>query len=62
MSTNDTVLVIANGAAATSDSDVIDIKEGQEPSVAFVQFREALTSFAAELAKLVVRDVELPQP
>ena len=58
MSTNDTVLVLANGAAATSDSDVIDIKEGQEPSVAFVQFREALTSFAAELAKLVVRDGE----
>ena len=29
MSTNDTVLVLANGAAATSDSDVIDIKEGQ---------------------------------
>lgn len=58
MSTNDTVLVLANGAAASSNSDIIDYKEGQDPTVTFVQFREALTSFAGELAKLVVRDGE----
>ncbi|KAL5536902.1 ECM42 [Sanghuangporus sanghuang] len=61
MSTNDTVLVLANGAGVPGTDQLgaatIDLKEGNE-SEAFVQFRDALTSFAAELAQLVVRDGE----
>ncbi|BGO92504.1 hypothetical protein NBRC10512_000419 [Rhodotorula toruloides] len=52
MSTNDTVLVLANGA-----SGMAEISEKKTPEE-FVQFREELTSFAAELAQLVVRDGE----
>ena len=50
MSTNDTVLVLANGAAKGERIDV----EGP----GFVDFRDALTGFATELAQLVVRDGE----
>lgn len=50
MSTNDTVLVLANGAA---EGDTIDVG-----SPGFNEFRNALTEFAAELAQLVVRDGE----
>ncbi|KAL5531678.1 hypothetical protein ACEPAG_4555 [Sanghuangporus baumii] len=60
MSTNDTVLVLANGAGVPTDqleAATIDLREGNE-SEAFVQFRDALTNFAAELAQLVVRDGE----
>ncbi|KAI5124247.1 hypothetical protein M0805_005096 [Coniferiporia weirii] len=53
MSTNDTVLVLANGAGA----DVEEIDETRDPE-AYAQFRDALTGFAAELAQLVVRDGE----
>ncbi|KAL5492417.1 ECM42 [Sanghuangporus weigelae] len=64
MSTNDTVLVLANGAGVPTDqleASTIDLKEeseGEMQSEAFVQFRDALTNFAAELAQLVVRDGE----
>jgi len=52
MSTNDTICVLANGAAA-SDGLVLD-----EDSHEYEIFKEELTSFAADLAKLVVRDGE----
>lgn len=52
MSTNDTVLVLANGASGTTE-----ISEKKTPEE-FVRFRDELTSFAAELAQLVVRDGE----
>ncbi|KAJ2065114.1 glutamate N-acetyltransferase [Coemansia sp. S146] len=48
MSTNDTIAVLANGASGAL------IDEGP----AFVEFRDALTAFMAELAALVVRDGE----
>ncbi|GAA5938286.1 hypothetical protein JCM10213_003255 [Rhodosporidiobolus nylandii] len=52
MSTNDTVVALANGA-----SGIAEISEKGTPEE-FVRFREELTSFAAELAQLVVRDGE----
>ncbi|KAG6816014.1 hypothetical protein H0H87_009466 [Tephrocybe sp. NHM501043] len=55
MSTNDTIVVLANGAAAGKDVKEIDEatdKEGYEV------FRTELTQFAVDLAKLVVRDGE----
>jgi glutamate N-acetyltransferase/amino-acid N-acetyltransferase len=52
MSTNDTIIVLANGAAAG------ETKEIEEHDPLFPAFREELTSFAAELAQLVVRDGE----
>ncbi|KAH9479866.1 Arginine biosynthesis bifunctional protein ArgJ, mitochondrial [Psilocybe cubensis] len=54
MSTNDSIYVLANGAAA-KDGAVIDEdtdKQGYEV------FKKELTDFAADLAKLVVRDGE----
>lgn len=50
MSTNDTVLVLANGAA---EGETVDVGGS-----GFNDFRNALTEFAAELAQLVVRDGE----
>ncbi|ORX52284.1 ArgJ family protein [Hesseltinella vesiculosa] len=50
MSTNDTICALANGA-----SDV-RIESPHDP--AYPLFRDSLTSFAAELAQLVVRDGE----
>ncbi|OCH96390.1 arginine biosynthesis ArgJ [Obba rivulosa] len=55
MSTNDTILVLANGAAAESPEEEID--EGRD-AAAYEAFRDELTAFAAELAQLVVRDGE----
>lgn len=55
MSTNDTIVVLANGAAAASDTKAID--EHADPE-AFATFREELKDFAIELAQLVVRDGE----
>lgn len=54
MSTNDTIVVLANGAAADGQSEIDEVtdKEGYEI------FKQELTSFAADLAKLVVRDGE----
>ncbi|KZT25214.1 Arginine biosynthesis bifunctional protein ArgJ beta chain [Neolentinus lepideus HHB14362 ss-1] len=53
MSTNDTIIVLANGAAASSE----EIDESTDP-VAYEAFKQELTSFAIDLAKLVVRDGE----
>lgn len=55
MSTNDTILLLANGAA-TSSADA-EIDEERTPD-AFETFKRELTGFAAELAQLVVRDGE----
>ncbi|GAA5949541.1 hypothetical protein JCM21900_000257 [Sporobolomyces salmonicolor] len=52
MSTNDTVVALANGA-----SGIKEISEQGTPEE-YKQFRDELTSFAAELAQLVVRDGE----
>ncbi|GAA6010814.1 hypothetical protein JCM10207_005856 [Rhodosporidiobolus poonsookiae] len=52
MSTNDTVVALANGA-----SGIAEISEKGTPEE-YVKFRDELTSFAAELAQLVVRDGE----
>ncbi|KAJ8082189.1 glutamate N-acetyltransferase [Marasmius tenuissimus] len=58
MSTNDTILLMANGAAAErTGSDVQEIDEDRDPA-AFEAFRNELTEFATDLAKLVVRDGE----
>lgn len=52
MSTNDTIIALANGAAGG-----IEIDEHKTPKE-FEQFRDELTKFAIELAQLVVRDGE----
>lgn len=54
MSTNDTIIVLANGAAANGQPE-IDESTDQE---AYEIFKQELTTFAAELAQLVVRDGE----
>jgi len=53
MSTNDTIIVMANGASGMEK----EIDEKTDPE-AFEVFRDELTSFATELAQLVVRDGE----
>ena len=55
MSTNDTIIVMANGAASAKDEPEID--EERDPE-AYEVFKQELTSFAADLAQLVVRDGE----
>lgn len=55
MSTNDTVLCLANGASVASEED--EITEEGKPEEYRV-FREELRAFAEDLAKLVVRDGE----
>lgn len=60
MSTNDTILVLANGAAAAdsgSSTSIQEIDEQTDPE-GFEVFRNELTSFTIDLAKLVVRDGE----
>jgi len=54
MSTNDTILCLANGAAPGSKEE---ISEKGNPEVYGI-FKEELRSFAEELAQLVVRDGE----
>ncbi|CCM00733.1 uncharacterized protein FIBRA_02773 [Fibroporia radiculosa] len=54
MSTNDTIVVLANGAAA-GPQDEIDEERDRER---YEAFRDELTTFAADLAQLVVRDGE----
>ncbi|KAJ2161055.1 glutamate N-acetyltransferase [Coemansia sp. RSA 552] len=54
MSTNDTIAVIANGAAAGEGGWIIEA----EGSTEYRAFRDELTEFMAELASLVVRDGE----
>ncbi|CAG8487883.1 9673_t:CDS:2 [Paraglomus occultum] len=51
MSTNDTLAIFANGASGGTE---IRDERGEE----YLNFRDSLTEFAAELAKLVVRDGE----
>lgn len=53
MSTNDTIVVLANGASGAKEVGAQD-----ETPAEFVKFRDELTSFAAELAQLIVRDGE----
>lgn len=60
MSTNDTVVLFANGAGADADAgsgEAREIDEARDPG-AFVSFRDGLTDFMQELAQLVVRDGE----
>ncbi|CAG8433705.1 10415_t:CDS:2 [Diversispora eburnea] len=54
MSTNDTFAILANGAAAATKETIIDDVQGQD----FLRFRDDLTNFATDLAKLIVRDGE----
>ncbi|KIP01251.1 hypothetical protein PHLGIDRAFT_97112 [Phlebiopsis gigantea 11061_1 CR5-6] len=54
MSTNDTIIVMANGAAAEGLPEIDEASDRE----AYEVFKEELTSFAADLAKLVVRDGE----
>ena len=51
MSTNDTIIAIANGASGMKNTIEIG-------TPAFSVFREELTQFCADLARLVVRDGE----
>ncbi|KAL8276868.1 hypothetical protein RQP46_010696 [Phenoliferia psychrophenolica] len=53
MSTNDTIVVLANGASGSKLVGTID-----ETPEDYVRFRDELTDFAAELAQLIVRDGE----
>ncbi|KAJ2933533.1 hypothetical protein H1R20_g3546, partial [Candolleomyces eurysporus] len=55
MSTNDSIYLLANGAAAPSNSVPIDEETDPEN---YEVFKKELTDFAADLAKLVVRDGE----
>jgi glutamate N-acetyltransferase/amino-acid N-acetyltransferase len=58
MSTNDTILCLANGAAASESGErAQEITEEGNPEE-FAVFKEELRSFAEELAQLVVRDGE----
>ncbi|RUS17585.1 ArgJ family protein [Endogone sp. FLAS-F59071] len=54
MSTNDTIAVLANGAAVESDGEGIVDEESED----YASFRDGLVEFAADLAQLVVRDGE----
>ncbi|TDL23835.1 putative glutamate N-acetyltransferase precursor [Rickenella mellea] len=56
MSTNDTVIALANGAA-TDGSAAMEIDEERDVET-YEAFRDELTKFAVDLAKLVVRDGE----
>lgn len=63
MSTNDTVVLFANGAGegegreSSAARGEIEIDEARDPG-AFLRFRDGLTDFMQELAQLVVRDGE----
>jgi glutamate N-acetyltransferase / amino-acid N-acetyltransferase len=54
-STNDTVAILANGAAADSSASLIP---NDTSSPDYIAFAKVLTSFAQHLAQLVVRDGE----
>lgn len=53
MSTNDTILALANNHAQVPDSQLLT-----ESSASYAQFRDVLTRFCIELAQLIVRDGE----
>lgn len=57
MSTNDTIILLANGAAAITGDVVREIDE-ESDRASYEIFRDELTAFAVDLAKLVVRDGE----
>ena len=57
MSTNDTVVLFANGAGAEDETRNREIDEKSDPEM-FISFRDGLTEFMQELAQLVVRDGE----
>ncbi|KAJ7432645.1 hypothetical protein B0H11DRAFT_2379280 [Mycena galericulata] len=57
MSTNDTILVLANGAAAAKSGQVVEIDEETDKE-GYEIFKTELTQFAVQLAQLVVRDGE----
>ena len=58
MSTNDTIIVLANGASHDANtSNPTEIDESTDPQ-AYIAFRDHLTAFSIDLAKLVVRDGE----
>lgn len=54
MSTNDTIVVLANGIAADGQPEIDEATD----KVGYEVFKEELTAFATDLAKLVVRDGE----
>jgi len=56
MSTNDSFCVLANGAAMTGKYADVIIDDPNSPE--YLQFQNALTDFATELSKLIVRDGE----
>ena len=55
MSTNDTIILLANGAGA--GKEVAEVDEDTHPRE-YEEFKTTLTEFAIELAQLVVRDGE----
>lgn len=64
MSTNDTIILLANGAGAgavmegvAQGREVVEVDEEMHPRE-YEEFKTALTEFAIELAQLVVRDGE----
>ncbi|KIK67679.1 hypothetical protein GYMLUDRAFT_54455 [Collybiopsis luxurians FD-317 M1] len=59
MSTNDTILLLANGAAAKrQDGAALEEIDEEKDKEGYELFRKELTEFAIDLAKLVVRDGE----
>ena len=58
MSTNDTVLLLANGAAAMSVSTAVKDIDEESDMAASDAFKHELTYFAIEVAELMVRDGE----
>jgi len=58
MSTNDTIIVLANGAAAPIVNGRIHEIDEETDRDSFEIFKKELTDFAADLAQLVVRDGE----
>lgn len=56
MSTNDSFAVLTNGAAMTGKFQNFIIHDPKSPE--YLAFQDALTDFAAELSKLIVRDGE----
>jgi len=62
MSTNDTILVLANGAAASKgekgEKEFLDEIDEETDKEGYEVFKQELTKFTIDLAKLVVRDGE----
>lgn len=58
MSTNDTIIALANGAAAPSTNGRVQEIDEETDKNAYEVFKKELTDFATDLAQLVVRDGE----